>query len=144
MDRVNEDFLAYVDGRTLLKGEPFTGVGYFLDEEGRLEGETTYRGGVQWGPARAWFESGQLQQDYQMFRGVFHGKKRDWHENGQLAEEADYEIGFRLRSKSWDEDGNLIEEFELDKNDPDYQRLEEHRTAYKMDLEDEERRPKEL
>src|SRR5687767_10990504 len=99
MDRVNEEYLDYVNNRMLLDGAPFTGVGYFLDEDGRLEAETTYRDGIQLGPRRAWYESGKLQHDYNMFRGVFHGKKRDWYENGQLAEEADYELGFKLRSK---------------------------------------------
>jgi antitoxin component YwqK of YwqJK toxin-antitoxin module len=144
MKRVPEEYLAYEGDQKLLDGEPFTGVGYYLYEEGQLEAEITYRDGVQMGLRRAWYPSGQLQHEYHMFRGVFHGKKREWHDNGRLAEEADYELGFKLRSKCWDEDGNLIEEFELDKNDPDYQRLEKYREAYKDDLEEEERRPKEL
>jgi antitoxin component YwqK of YwqJK toxin-antitoxin module len=144
MKRVPREYLNYVGNEMYLDDELFTGIGYYLYDEGGLEAEITYRDGIQMGLRRAWYPSGTLWHEYHMFRGVFHGKKREWHDNGQLAEEADYEIGFKLRSKAWDEYGNLIEEFELDKNDPDYERLEQYRAAYKMELEEEERRPKEV
>jgi antitoxin component YwqK of YwqJK toxin-antitoxin module len=144
MKRVPIKSLSYDDGGMHLDGEPFTGIGYFLDDEGRLEAEVTYRAGSQVGLKRGWFKNGQPSYEASMFRGVLHGKNREWHSNGQLAEDSDYELGFELRHKRWDEKGKLIEEFELDKNDPGYKRLEKYREAYKVDLaEYEERRAEE-
>jgi antitoxin component YwqK of YwqJK toxin-antitoxin module len=144
MKRVPDESLTYSNGGMYLDGEPFTGIAYFLDDEGRLEAEVTYRAGSEVGLKRGWFENGQPSYEVFMFNGVFHGKKREWHRNGQLAEDSDYELGFELRHKRWDEEGELIEEFELDKDDPGYKRLEKFREAYKVDLaEDEERRARE-
>jgi antitoxin component YwqK of YwqJK toxin-antitoxin module len=144
MKRENEESLDYVDGRKYLDDEPFTGVGYFLDEEGRLEAEATYQDGIQWGLRRAWYDTGKLLHEYAMFRGVFHGKKREWHRNGKLAEEADYEFGHDLHHRRWDEDGNLIEEYHIDKNSPGYKDLEKYREAYKDELDEIKRKAQEL
>jgi antitoxin component YwqK of YwqJK toxin-antitoxin module len=140
MKRVPDESLSYVDGAMYLDGEPFTGIGYFQDDDGRLEAEVTYGAGSQVGPKRGWFEDGQLSYEASMFNGVFHGKKREWHRNGQLAEDSDYELGFELRHTRWDAEGKLIEEFELAKTDPGYARLEKYREAYKVDLAQEARR----
>ena len=137
MKRENEEFLNYDDGRMYLDDEPFTGIGFFLDDEGQLETETTYREGIQMGLRRAWFETGQLQHEYMMFRGVLHGKKREWHFNGQLSEEGDCEFGYVLRRKRWNEDGELIEDFEVDANDPIYEQVKLDRETYKEELEEE-------
>jgi antitoxin component YwqK of YwqJK toxin-antitoxin module len=130
MKRVPNESLTYEDARMWLDGEPFTGVGY-IERDGRLTAEITYRDGIQTGLKRGWwYATGGLSYEAPMFRGVYHGKKREWHRNGQLAEETDYEVGFKRRQKLWDENGNLIEEFELDKNDPNYKRIELYRRAY--------------
>jgi antitoxin component YwqK of YwqJK toxin-antitoxin module len=144
MKRENEESLDYVDGCKYLDDVPFTGVGYYLDEEGRLDSEASYRDGIQFGLRRAWFETGTLLHEYPMFRGVLHGKKREWHRNGQLAEEADYEFGHGLHRKRWDEDGNLIEEYDIDKNSPAYKEVEEYREAYKDELDEIKRKAQEL
>lgn len=86
------------------------------------------------GPKRGWFEDGQISYEATMFNGVFHGRKREWHPNGQIAEDGYFELGFELRHKQWDDEGTLIDEFELDKDDPNYKRLEKYREAYKADL----------
>jgi len=137
--RVPHESLEYAEGHMYLSGEPFTGVGYFVDDKGKLEGEITYRDGLRWGLKRGWFDSGTLAHESPMFLGVLHGKKREWHRNGQLAEEGDYELGFPLGKKRWDENGKLIEEYELKETDPDYKKLQEYRQIFKVDLEEEKR-----
>src|ERR1700687_2168026 len=124
MKRVLARSLEDRDGLILLDDEPFTGIGYYLDEQGRLEAEVTYQDGARTGPSHGWWDTGGLSYEYDLFRGVYHGKKREWHRNGQLAEESEYELGIKVRHKLWDEDGELIEEGELDKNHPDYARLD--------------------
>src|SRR5438552_9371533 len=109
MKRVPYKSLEYDDGLMLLDGEPFTGIGYFLDPEGQLQGEIEYRNGLEWGMKREWYAPGKPYYEGRLYRGVLDGKKREWHQNGQLAEEGDYELGFKLRKKCWDEDGNLKE-----------------------------------
>jgi hypothetical protein len=144
MKRENEESLDYVGNRKLLDGEPFTGVGYYLDEEGRLESESSYQDGIEVGLGRAWFETGQLLHEHPMFRGVFHGKVREWQRNGRLALEADYEFGHDVHHKRWDEDGNLIEEYYIDKSSRGYKDLEEYREAYKDELDEIKRKAQEL
>lgn len=139
MKRVPNESLDYADGHMYLHGDPFTGVGYSLDEEGRLEGEITYREGLKWGLKRGWFDTGALSHESPIFLGVLHGKKREWHRNGQLSEEGDYELGFALRRKRWDEDGKLIEEYELKETDANYKELQKYQEIYKDDLETEKR-----
>lgn len=136
MKRENEESLEYIDNLKYLDGEPFTGVGYYLNEEGRVEAEISYQYGVEVGLSRAWFETGAIRHEHPMFRGVFHGTTRDWHDNGQLAEEADYEFGHDLYHKRWDKDGNLIEEYHMDKSSPAYKEVEEYREAYKDELDE--------
>ena len=140
MKRIPDGSLSYINGCMCLKGEPFTGIEEFVNEEGR--GEATYVGGILTGLRRGWFPSGTPSYEEEMLMGLYHGKKREWHPNGQLAEEADYELGFDLRHKLWDEDGNLIEEFERDENDPAYEELKLQRETYKEEIEEEERRRK--
>src|SRR6476659_4360421 len=133
MKRIADGSLSYVNGRMCLKGEPFTGVEEFVNDEGR--GEATYVEGILTGPRRGWFPSGSPSYEEEMLVGVYNGKKREWHPNGQLAEEADYELGVELRHKLWDEDGNLTEEFELPENDPAYEHLKVERETYKEEIE---------
>jgi antitoxin component YwqK of YwqJK toxin-antitoxin module len=140
MKRVH-DSLQLINGRACLNDEPFTGIQEFVNDEGR--GETTFVGGISTGQRRGWFPSGTPSYEEEMLMGVYHGKKREWHPNGQLAEEAEYELGVELRHKLWDEEGNLIEEFELDENDPAYERLKVERETYKEEIEAENGRRKE-
>lgn len=144
MKRENEESLDYVGNRKLLDDEPFTGIGYYLDEDGRLESEISYQDGIQVGLRRAWFETGQLRHEYPMFRGVFHGKVREWYRHGQLALEADYEFGHDLHHKRWNQDGDLIETYQIDNNSSGYKELEEYRAAYKDELDDIRRRAQQI
>src|ERR1700753_918397 len=66
-----------------------------------------------------------------MWLGVMHGKSREWFLNGKLAEEKDYELGILVRQKFWDEEGKLIESYEMVKEDPEYQELQDYRKIYK-------------
>jgi antitoxin component YwqK of YwqJK toxin-antitoxin module len=138
--RVPNDLLEYDDGVMFLDGEPFTGVGFFLDAAGFLHAEIEYRNGLEWGIKRGWHAPDEPAYQDQLFMGVLHGTKREWHRNKRLAEEGDYELGFRLRRKRWDENGNLLEEFELKETDPGYEELEKYRAIYKDDLEREKTR----
>jgi antitoxin component YwqK of YwqJK toxin-antitoxin module len=130
--RVPADSLSYPgDGRQYLDDEPFTGVAYYLDDQGQLVGEIEYRNGLEWGLKREWYAPDEPYYEGNFFMGVLHGRKREWHDNGQLAEDGDYEYGFALRRKKWDEDGDLEEEYELKESDSDYTRLEKFREIYK-------------
>ncbi len=108
-ERVLESELEYDDYEVFYRnGQPFNGVCYRLDAEGRLEAEREYVDGVQWGYGRTWFPSGMPEYDNRFWRGLPHGLCRHWHENGQLAEEAFCELGIGVRERRWDRDGNLI------------------------------------
>jgi antitoxin component YwqK of YwqJK toxin-antitoxin module len=144
MKRVEEEWLDYVDGLKVLDDKPFTGVGYYLDDEGRLESEASYRDGVAFGRSRAWFETGTLRSEHPMFRGVSHGKTCDWHRNGQLAVEAEYEFGHDLHHKCWDEEGHLIAEYHIDQTSKAYKELEAYREAYKNELDEIKQKAQEL
>jgi antitoxin component YwqK of YwqJK toxin-antitoxin module len=141
MNRIPDGSLSYLEGRMCLNGEPFTGIEEFENDEGR--GEATYVDGILSGLRRGWFPSGTPYYEEEMLMGVYHGKKREWHPDGQLAEEADYELGVKLRQKLWDEDGVLIEEFELEEDDPAYEELRLKRQTYEEEIEEENRRRKE-
>jgi antitoxin component YwqK of YwqJK toxin-antitoxin module len=131
MQRVPNDSLDYQDGLMYLDGKPFTGIGYYLDDdEGWVEGEIGYVDGLESGYKREWSGPDQLIYEGRIYAGSLHGKERRWHDDGQLAEEGDYEFGVAIREKHWDEDGNLTKEFELKDSDPAYQRLQEYRRLY--------------
>jgi antitoxin component YwqK of YwqJK toxin-antitoxin module len=131
MKRVPKKSLYYKDGHQYLDGEPFTGVGYFENAKGQLTGEIEYRDGLEWGKRREWTAPDKLSLEDAMWLGVMHGKSREWFLNGKLAEEKDYELGILVRQKFWDENGRLIESYEMVKEDPEYQELQDYRKIYK-------------
>jgi len=131
MKRVPKKTLYYEDGHQYLDGEPFTGVGYFENAKGQVTAEIEYRDGLEWGKRREWSAPGQLSLEDTMWLGVMHGKSREWFLNGKLSEEKDYEIGILIREKVWDVNGNLTEEYEMKKEDPEYQELLDYRKIYK-------------
>jgi antitoxin component YwqK of YwqJK toxin-antitoxin module len=136
MKRVPKKLLYYNDGHHYLEGEPepFTGVGYFENDDGQVTAEIEYRDGLEWGKKREWSnpgESDQLSLEDTMWLGVMHGKSREWFLDGKLAEENDYEIGILVRKRVWDENGVLIEHYEMQKEDPEYAELQDYRNIYK-------------
>jgi hypothetical protein len=124
MQRVLNRLLEYPgDGLYYLDAEPFSGIAFFLAEDGWEKSEIEYRRGLRWGTAKEWYLPGAPMREATYYRGVLHGRAVEWHSNGRLAEEGEYEHGFALWKKSWDEAGNLTEDYRLDETDPDYQRL---------------------
>src|SRR6478672_8567011 len=132
MKRVPQNLLDYPgDGYYYLRQEPFTGVAFYLREDGSLKSETEYQHGLKWGLDRYWFDPDRLQSEGEMQRGVLHGMERLWHPNGKLKEEGHYEFGITLRKKEWDENGNLVGDFELKESDSNYILLQTFREIQK-------------
>jgi antitoxin component YwqK of YwqJK toxin-antitoxin module len=120
--RVPLDQLDYrQDGLYYFDGVPFTGVGYGLSDEGKVDVEIEHKDGLLCGRTLEWFPSGAPMVDATYLDGGLHGHAREWHGDGHLSEEGEYAFGITLWKKQWDEAGHLTKDYVLSKTDRRYE-----------------------
>ena len=76
-----------------LKGVPYTGKSFVLNENGQKVQEWSYKNGKRDGPFVAWHENGQKQTEANWKNGKEVGLQVNWYENGQKAVEANFKDG---------------------------------------------------
>lgn len=117
--RINEDQLEYEDHLRCYDDVPFTGVGFEVFSNGRIESETHYKDGLADGLVSEWDETGVLRAQFSCKKGMIHGSSKTWHANGVLKEDAHYEWGVELDATESDEQGTVVAQRKLDPNNPE-------------------------
>lgn len=131
MQRVDDEEIETIDGVTYRwQGQPFTGIGYELGNEGQVINEMTYKNGKMDGVSRQWNYLGQLFFETHYRKGLTYGLDREWDENGQLRREAFLEYGFPAWEKEWDETGQLVKDHVMGPEDSNYDLLQSFRASY--------------
>lgn len=136
MNRVNKDDIEieYTAGGSPVytwQGEPFTGVGYELGNNGALLSETSYVDGAEDGVERSWYINGQLESVSGAKWNRPHGSFQYWYENGQPKYEGEAELGHVLWRKEWDENGKLTNEYHIESDPEQYNALLMDREFFK-------------
>lgn len=131
MQRVEDSEIETRDSLTYRwQGQPFTGIGYELGEQGQVIREVSYKDGRLDGVSRQWNYLGQLFFETHYRKGTTYGLDREWDENGQLRRETFAEYGLRAWEKQWDETGQLIKDHVMGPEDSHYEWLQSSRAAY--------------
>ena len=100
--RVSMDELTYkgigTNQMMYYESEPFTGIGFQIDENGQLQVEFSYK-------------NGQLRHKVNYKDHLRNGLRQGWYQNGQLRVEENYKDGQLISGSGtcWDEDGNEID-----------------------------------
>lgn len=118
-ERINEDQLEFEDNLRCYENVPFTGVGFEVFPNNRIESETHYRDGLADGLVSEWDESGLLRAQFHCRKGMIHGSSKTWHGNGALKEDAHYEWGVELDATEFDEQGTVVAQRNLDPDNPE-------------------------
>jgi antitoxin component YwqK of YwqJK toxin-antitoxin module len=113
-NRVDDDELDFDEDQRILKGVPFTGIGFSEYPNGRLRGEAPYKDGFEEGVCRKWFPNGQLKREWLAVHGRATGTVTEWHENGKIKSIGEYEYGAELSYDEWSESGELTNHRQLD------------------------------
>ncbi len=130
MARVNADEIEFGDDYVYrLHGEPFSGIGFEVDQTGRLISEIEFKDGMKSGNSREWSDEGNLVFEHGYLNNTRHGLQREWSESGTLISEEQFEHGICIQRTIWSEDGTVCGKFELDENDPQFKLLESIRSA---------------
>ena len=128
MKRVNADEIELGDDYVYRMDDvPFTGVGFELDNSGRLVSEIEFENGVKSGFSREWDGNGCLVFEHEYKNNTRHGRQSEW-EDGELQTEEEFEHGICVRRKTW-ADGKLVNEFVMDNSDPQFKLLQSLRSA---------------
>jgi antitoxin component YwqK of YwqJK toxin-antitoxin module len=69
-------------GQYCLDGVPFTGAAKTRRPDGRLEGVSHLKDGVEHGVSVGWYPDGQIEVYSEMEEGVCHGRHMEWDEGG--------------------------------------------------------------
>jgi antitoxin component YwqK of YwqJK toxin-antitoxin module len=125
--RIAEDLIEWDGDIRLYNGQPFTGVGFSLNQNGQLELERHYKDGFEEGLCREWYSNGQLELEYFAIRGLANGRLTKWHKHGQVKSIDLCEHGIVTKYEEWDESGTSIKKGELDKKSVLYSELERRR-----------------
>src|SRR5262245_14016166 len=80
-------------GLYCLDGVPFTGVSKTRDANGKLDGLSQHKGGVEQGVSVAWYANGQIELYSEMDDDVYHGLHIEWDEDGTKRVEQRYANG---------------------------------------------------
>jgi len=80
-------------GQYCLDGEPFTGVTSSRHRDGKLQGLSHFKDGVENGVSVAWYPNGQIRLYSEMADDVYHGWHIEWNEDGTKRLEAHYTAG---------------------------------------------------
>ena len=130
MQRVNVDNIDFGNDYVYrFEGEPFTGIGFELDEAGRLIGEMEFREDMTAGYSREWNSDGTLIAENSLMNNTKHGPQREWSEAGLLVTEEEFQYGFCVRRRRWDDNGKLTVDYEIDPRSPQHELLESTRAA---------------
>lgn len=132
LNKIPESELEYEDDIRCFNGEPFTGVGYDLFDNGELKSEYEYRNGLEHNICKEWYANGQLKEQIECKRGMKYGESISFFENGLKKIESHYEWGVELDYKEWSQVGELLIERKLDPDSPDssFKILQKFRRVY--------------
>lgn len=104
--RVLEKELTKEGGLFYYDGKPFTGIGYKMYDEKRLQFETSYVEGKEEGVQKYWSRNGQLVEEFQKKGERKDGMFTSWYENGQIKKEMTFKAGDVVGEvKRWHENG---------------------------------------
>ena len=127
-NRINADELEFADAQSFYNGVPFTGVGFRVYPNLRLEEEIPYKDGYPDGVCREWFANGQMKAEWFAIHGRAIGKVKQWHQNGKLKSVGDYEHGVELKYDEWSDGGTLLVSRTIDAGSELYKYLQHMRT----------------
>lgn len=100
------------DGRMMLDGELFSGVGIDHWPDGSRASEICFLAGVEHGKSVLLYPSGARKRETSYVGGRAIGPDREWYENGILKMERIIgERGIVLEMCEWDSSGVLVSEF---------------------------------
>ena len=87
---------------------PYSGRVLTIFENGKKQGEGTFKDGKLDGLHTYWYENGQIHNKLIFKDGELVDEKK-WYENGQKKKEVIYEDGIDISYKEWNEDGSVNE-----------------------------------
>lgn len=98
VEGIDERLLKYDPdtGQYCLHGEPFTGVAKTRTPDGRLDGLSHLKDGVEQGVSVAWHPNGQIRCYSEMIDDVYEGWHFEWDEGGTKRVEERYSEGRKL------------------------------------------------
>ncbi len=118
MKRVLEDLIEMDDDLyNNFEGKKFTGMSFWLWDNGQLGSETTIVDGIETGLQRFWYKNGQLEKEVYLRNASGHGARKEWYENGKQKSESEIWDGTLMWEKIWDENGNLTEDYKMKETD---------------------------
>jgi antitoxin component YwqK of YwqJK toxin-antitoxin module len=118
------------DGIFVRDGEPFTGTGRRLANNGAVIAEDRYENGIQEGRSRYWYSSGEPRGEAHFRHDSLHGPTKEWFQDGRLRRDAMFEHGILVSDKTWDETGKQTRDFEIKETDRSFRSLQKSRKIH--------------